>query len=50
VEAKLEHKTLSEDLKINSPEWTEIEDLSIEFRNDKIKNVLIIYNLIVEAE
>lgn len=49
-ESKLEFKTLTQDLKMSAKDWEEIEDLTIETRNDKIMNVMIVYNLMIEAE
>jgi hypothetical protein len=47
---KVEEKTISQDLTLSSKQWTSIDDLSISFRNEEPKNILIIYNIMVEYE
>lgn len=45
-EIKVEEKTTSEDLSLSAKEWTTIDDLDIEFKNEKPRTVLVIYNII----
>jgi hypothetical protein len=49
-EIHVEEKTISQDLTLTSKQWSSIDDLNINFRNEEPKNVLIIYNIMAEIE
>lgn len=46
----MEEKTIKEDLNLSAKEWTSIDDMDIDFRNEKPRNVLVVYNLIGQLE